>query len=70
MTFILFTWLVPCWECVGLNVPLSPGELAGEYWNLAVGWRAGMDVGDKVVGDAVIGLCNNKKLNSLVVLIL
>lgn len=47
------TWLVPC-ECVGLTT--SPGELTGEYGNLAVGWRVGMDVGDSVAGDVVTGL--------------
>lgn len=48
------TWLVPC-ECVGLTA--SPGELTGEYGNLAVGCRVGMDVGDNVAGDVVTGLC-------------
>lgn len=36
--------------------PPSPGEPAGEYWNRAPGCRTGIEVGDKVVGDAVIGL--------------
>lgn len=50
------TWLVPC-ECVGLTT--SPGELTGEYGNLAVGCLVGMDVGDNVAGDVVTGLCTN-----------
>lgn len=52
----LRTWLVPCWECVGLNAPPSPGELTGEYPNLAFGCRVGIDVGDNVAGDVVTGL--------------
>lgn len=54
MPSISLTWLVPC-ECVGLTT--SPGELTGEYGNLAVGCRVGMDVGDSVAGDVVTGLC-------------
>lgn len=50
------TWLVVWCEWVGLNVLVSPGEFAGEYWKLAFGCRVGIDVGDNVVGDAVIGL--------------
>lgn len=54
MWSIPLTWLVPC-ECVGLTT--SPGELTGEYGNLAVGCRVGIDVGDSVAGDVVTGLC-------------
>lgn len=47
---------MPCWECVGLNVLLSPGECAGENWNLAFCCLVGIEVGDNVDGDAVTGL--------------
>lgn len=44
--------------CVGLTALASPGELTGEYGNLAVGCLVGIDVGDNVAGDVVIGLCD------------